>query len=121
MLAVEASSVLTHLLIGAALIVAIFLIGLVLIPWARRRWHPAARREDGTRAEGFSLERLEQMRAAGEISDQEFRTLRRLALGLDAKAAKTGDCASSAPARADDDDSGAGTEGPRADRDVEKE
>jgi len=92
-------------LVCMGLIAGVFVIGAVVIPWIRRRFHPGARREDGTRTGGFSLEELERLRRSGGISDQEFRLLRRQALGLDGPAGKMDDCALSRPVGGDDDDS----------------
>jgi hypothetical protein len=117
----EAGDTAWPLAIGSLVIVGIFVVGGVLISWVRRRFHPASRRQDGSLAGGFSLERLDVMRRSGEISDEEFRSLRRAALGLDAGAAKSPNCASSAPQGAVDDELGAGTEAPGAGEDAKKE
>ncbi len=72
---------LRQLLIGAGLLAALLVIGLIIVPWIRRRYHG-----EGGGSEGaiFDIERLEAMRRRGEMSDEEFRKLRRVALGLDA-------------------------------------
>ncbi|MBT3201796.1 MAG: hypothetical protein HN350_17990 [Phycisphaerales bacterium] len=60
--------------------VAIMLLGFGLL-WFRKKFHP-----DNIEAESlntsFSIENIEDMRARGNISDDEFRRLRNIALGL---------------------------------------
>ena len=90
-------------IIGGLLVLAMVLVGGVLLPWLRRRWRPS---RDGRSAAGFSIDRLEAMRRDGEISDEEFRVLRRSAMGLGVKAAKTDNCESSAPVVGDDEGPG---------------
>ncbi len=110
-----------HLAIGGLLILAMVVGGSVLAPWLRRRLHPSSRMRDETLGRGFTIERLEAMRRDGEISDEEFRVLRRSALGLDAGAGKTHNSASSSPTKRDDDEGTVRTDEFRADRDVQEE
>ena len=61
--------------------VTLFVSGLILMRIRRR----ALRRDRAAReAAGFSIEALEAMRERGEIGPEEFKVLRRAALGLDA-------------------------------------
>ena len=110
-----------HLAIGGLLILAMVVGGSVLIPWLRRQFHPSGRTRDETLDRGFTIGRLEAMRREGEISDEEFRVLRRSALGLDAGPGKTHNSASSSPAKRDDDEGTVRTDEFRADRDVQEE
>ena len=90
------------LVAGSVLIVLIVVAGGLVIPWVRRRFHPSSATRRGVE-QGFRIEELEAMRSRGEISDEEFRALRRAAFGLGPSPAKTGNSASSAPAGGDDD------------------
>ena len=65
------------------------LMGLVLVLAAvlvllRRRFHRARLDRDQMDPAGFSIEQLEALRRSGQISGEEFSTLRRTALRLDA-------------------------------------
>ena len=112
---------LRNILVGLGLIVVFVVIGAVVMPWIRKRYHPTARREDGTLAGGFSMEDLSRMRRSGEVSEDEFRRLRRRALGLDEAEPKTDISASSHPIGGDDDESASTADGDRADADGEAE
>jgi len=75
---------------GDALIWGCVLVGVVLalgvfLLWLRRKYHPAYGRQD-TERRSFSIEDLEVLRSQGQISEAEFRRLRRKVLGLDAPA-----------------------------------
>ena len=100
---------LRNIIVGGLLILLTLVVGGVLL-WVRRRFHPASRRPDGSDAGSFSLEQLGEMRRAGTISDQEFRRLRRLALGLDVRPARSDNSASSAPPGTVDEKEGARSE-----------
>jgi len=88
--------------LGGVILAVLLIVGLVVVPWVRRRYHPS---NVGGPDEGspFDIGHLEQMRRDGLITDEEFRTLRRAALGLDIKAAKADNSASSAPGGRDDE------------------
>ena len=105
----------TYIVVCVALILVIIVIGAVVIPWIKRRY---AGGEVSGPEQGFSIEHLQRMHDRGEISGEEFRRLRRAALGLDAETAKTDNSPSSWPS-ADDDDVCAGD--PGADDGAEKE
>jgi len=110
-----------HLAVGGLLIAGLVVIGGVVIPWLRRRFHPLAPPDVRAPAGGFGMERIEALRRAGELSDEEFHRLRRLALGLDAEGTKADNCTSSHPRKGDDDEGTARAEGVRADEDVAEE
>lgn len=67
---------------GLVLLVVLLVAG-VALELARRRWL-APREGDESAGSGFSMERLETLRRAGQISDEEFDRLRRQVLGLPA-------------------------------------
>jgi hypothetical protein len=60
-------------------------------------------REAAGKNDCFDLERLEQLRADGELSLEEFRRLRNIALGLDAPKTEKPEPTLSAPANPDDE------------------
>jgi len=91
--------------VGAAIIWCLVVMAATVLLGAavlivRRRFHPAAQEQD--RQAGFSIDHLERMRDGGQISDEEFSSLRRATLGLDADGA-TGDNARSSGCGEDDD------------------
>ncbi len=110
-----------HIVMGLALILAILIVGGLFIPWVRRKFHPAGRRPDGSLIGGFSIGRIEAMRRADEISDEEFRALRRAALGLGSAPGESSNSPLSAPETPDDDEVDAEADRPCADGDIEKE
>jgi len=104
-----------NLAIGGLLILGLIVGATVVIPWVRRRFDPSGQDES---AKGvFAIERLEAMRGAGEITAEEFRLLRRSALGLDGISGKGDNSASSAPPGGDDDEGATRADGPCAGRD----
>jgi len=121
MLLAAADDLAWHLAVGGVLILALVIGGSVLVPWLRRRFHPSGRAGRGAPGAGFRIERLEAMRRDGEISEEEFRVLRRSALGLDRGVGKTQDSASSRPTGRDDDEGTVGADGSCADRDDQEE
>ena len=91
-LALGYSPVVETLLLDLAVVAGVVVMGFVLL-LLRRKYHPKyAADEDDT---GFSMDRLERLRREGEISDEEFRRLRRVALGLDIPAAQADNASSS--------------------------
>ena len=68
--------------LGGVLMVALLLLGVVVAPWVRRRYHPS-NMADSTGGSCFDIDHLERMRRDGLITDEEFRSLRRAALGLE--------------------------------------
>jgi hypothetical protein len=87
--------------LGGVILTVLLIVGLVVVPWIRRRYHPS--NVDGLDGGSvFDIEGLERMRRAGLITEEEFRSLRRAALGLDRKAAKADNSTSSAPGGRDD-------------------
>ena len=110
------------IVVGGVLMLAILLVGVLLLPWLRRRYHPSAGGGQRAQARGFSMEGLEAMRRSGQISEEEFRALRRAALGLAVGKGKTENSASSTPTSRDDDDNDApDAEGGRRAREGDKE
>ena len=87
-------------------IAAIFVLGVVVLV-LRRRFHPGVMRPE--EQVGFSLDRLEKLRAAGTIAEEEFKVLRRAALGLDNRARNSHNGSSSEGGVGDDETQG-GTE-----------
>lgn len=85
------------IVVGCVLVVVIVAVGVPLGRWLRREFHPSGWNRP-RRHGAFSAEELESMRASGELSDEEFRALRRAAMGLDAKAPRRDNSASSSPA-----------------------
>jgi uncharacterized membrane protein len=66
------------LLYGFVLVVLVVLLGAVVL-WARKRSLTGGGRQADN---AFSIEDLEQMRRDGKITDEQFRHLRRVTLGL---------------------------------------
>jgi len=85
---------------GCVLIAVVLALGFVLVV-LRRKYHPAGGGERQERP-GFSVEGLEALRRQGQISEEEFRRLRRAALGLGGGGQETGDPASSGVEEDDD-------------------
>jgi hypothetical protein len=97
--------------LGGVILTVLLIVGLVFVPWVRRRYHPS--NIDGLDGGSvFDIEGLERMRRAGLITEEEFRLLRRAALGLDRKASKVDNSASSAPGGRDDEVSESHPAGP---------
>jgi len=89
--------------VGGILLAVLLFIGVVVAPWLRRKYHPS--NIDASRGQSaFDIDRLERMRREGVITDEEFRLLRRAALGLDMPPAKEDNCTSSAPIGGDDEE-----------------
>ena len=82
---------------GGLVLVAAVLVGLVML-WLRRKF----REEDAGPASAFSMSSLEQMRSRGEITDEEFKALRRRVLGLHEESEAEAGASSEPPA--DDDE-----------------
>ena len=97
--------------LGGVILVALLIVGVVVAPWVRRRYHPSnIGGPDG--GPPFDVERVERMRRDGLITDEEFRLLRRAALGLDTKVSKADNSTSSAPGGRDDEVSESDCAGP---------
>lgn len=89
----------TDVLIYGLLVVGIFILfgaGVLIL----RRVFISRRGED--RAPPLSLETLEELRIGGQISDEEFKRLRKAALGLDGTAGESDNPPLSASAEEDD-------------------
>lgn len=84
---------------GGVFILLTLLLGLLIIPWIRRRY-----RWDDEPGPALDIESLERSLREGLITDEEFRRLRRIALGLDIKPANPDNSASSAPVGGDDEE-----------------
>jgi len=93
-----------YFVLAGVFIVVLVLAGVIIVPWVRRRYHPSSRDEQGS---VFDIVHLEKIHSQGLITDDEFRRLRRAALGLDMKPAKQDNSASSAPVGRDDEESDA--------------
>lgn len=106
--------------IGGVLMAVLLIVGVVVAPWVRRKYHPS--NIDGSYGRSvFDIDRLERMRREGLITDEEFRTLRRAALGLDITAAKAENSTSSAPAWGDDEESASKTADPGQEADADED
>ena len=66
----------------SAVLLTVVIMGLRFALAALRRWH-YRRQAPGDEWAGFSIEQVEDLHRAGQISDAEFAALRRTALGLD--------------------------------------
>jgi hypothetical protein len=108
--------------LGGVLLGVLIVVGVVIVPWVRRRYHPSNAGGADT-GSPFDIERLERMRRDGLITREEFRSLRRAALGLDMKSAKEDNSTSSAPGGRDDDVCESAPAGParQADEDADKD
>ncbi len=88
--------------LGGVVLVVLLIGGLVIAPWMRRRFHPSnIGGLDGGSV--FDIGHLERMRREGLLTEEEFRVLRRRALGLDTEAPKADNSTSSAPGGRDDE------------------
>ncbi len=88
--------------IGGVLMAVLLLLGVVVAPWVRRKYHPS--NIDGSPGGScFDIDNLDRMRREGLITNEEFRSLRRAALGLDITAVKADNSTSSAPSGGDDE------------------
>lgn len=106
--------------IGAVLMAVLFIVGVVVAPWVRRKYHPSS--VDGSYGRSsFDVDRLDRMRREGLITDEEFRLLRRAALGLDMTTVKADNSTSSAPTGGDDEESASKTADPGLEADADED
>ena len=91
------------LIYGSLLMVAIVAGGIVVTIWLRRM---VRRGQDIADQAGFSIEHLEKIHRLGQISDEEFRRLRKFALGIENQTGEKGDSPLSCRASDDDDKDG---------------
>lgn len=68
--------------IYCGLFLALLIVAFVILYYIRRNLDP--RNKDSGVSQGLSLEQLDEMYAAGNISSEEFKTLRRALLGIPA-------------------------------------
>ena len=85
---------------GLVMGVAVVLGSILLL--LRRRYGPGSDEDD--QRKGFSIDRLEEMRGSGDISEQEFKTLRSMTLKLDKAAADEENASSSEGVTRDDEE-----------------
>jgi len=85
---------------GLTGVVMVLLLGFALL-WFRRKYHPGGMSGDN-KASIFSMKDIEDMRAGGMISDDEFRLLRAASLGLEAPDADNDNSILSMPNDVDD-------------------
>jgi hypothetical protein len=90
---------------GGVVIVAVLALGFVLM-WVRRKYHPAGGAARPRDEAGFTVDDLERLHASGQISREEFRRLRPVALGLEAASGPAGDSSSSGAVFSDDEEAG---------------
>ena len=98
-------------LLAGAIVLLVAVPAFFILLWLRRRcWPRPAGREA---AEGLCIDDLERMRRSGQISEEEFRRLRRPALDLDVSAGGEDNSSLSRPAANDDGQDSAGRDEPR--------
>jgi len=85
---------------GSTGVLAVMLLGFGLL-WFRRKFHPDSMLNDN-QPPSFSMQSIEEMRAEGIISDDEFRRLRVSSLGLDSPVADNNNSTLSTPTDVDD-------------------
>jgi hypothetical protein len=91
-------------IVWGLVLLAVLLVVTVALELARRRWWTPSAGGQGS-GSGFSIERLEAVHRAGQITDEEFDRLRRQILGLPV-GGNPPPSASSPPARGDDGNAG---------------
>ena len=89
---------------GVVMGVAVVLGSILLL--LRRRYGPGSAADDQRMS--FSIDRLEEMRDSGDISEQEFKTLRSMTLKLDKGAADEENASSSEGGARDDEEEAGG-------------
>jgi len=94
-----------YIMAGAVFIGVLAVLGSIVVPWVRKRYHPSS--GAGRGGAPMDIEFLERSRRDGLMTDEEFRRLRRIAMGLDTKPAKQDNSASSAPGGRDDEETDA--------------
>ena len=85
---------------GSIGIVMVLLLGYGLL-WFRRKYHPDSS-SGANMISSFSMRSVEEMRAGGMISDDEFRRLRVVSLGLEVPAVDSDNSILSTPGDVDD-------------------
>ncbi len=76
-----------EILVAGAIFLAVLILAVFLVYWLRRKWDP--RRGQGADQDGkLTIEQIESMHQTGQISDEEFTAMRRVAMGLDSTAEK---------------------------------
>lgn len=117
----EGSPSLWQIVIWGVVLIALVLglgIGIVL---ARRKYIEARGPDGEAEDPGFAIEQVETLHDSGRISDQEFRILRKAALGLDGGVVKKDNSALSEMPATDDETSDKGVEEVHTDVDKEQE
>ena len=94
------SSPLDFMIWGGVVLLALLALGAVVFGFRRKL---TARLDE--QGQGMSIEKLEELRSGGQISDEEFRILRRAALGLSEAVAGQSDSSLRQPAEDDDESS----------------
>ncbi len=106
--------------LGVILIAVVLALGIVLV-LARRKYLKSRRPDGEAEGPGFAIEQVETLHDSGQIGDQEFRILRKTALGLDDMVVKKDNSPLSEMPAIDDDSSDKGEEEVRTDVDKEQE
>ena len=76
-----------EILVAGAIFLAVLILAVFLVYWFHRKWDP--RRGQGADQDGkLTIEQIESMHQTGQISDEEFTAMRRVAMGLDSTAEK---------------------------------
>ncbi len=76
-----------EVLIAGGVFIALLILGFFAVRWIQRRYDPRRSSSEDISA-GLTIEQVEAMRQAGQISDEEFASMRRLVLPLDFAAKK---------------------------------
>ncbi len=79
-----------EILVAGAIFLAVLILAAFLVRWLQRKVDPRRRKEaeqDGK----FTIEQIESIHQAGQISDEEFATMRRVVMKLDSTAEKNSD------------------------------
>lgn len=105
---------------GAVLIGIVLALGIGIV-LARRRYLKFRGPVSKAEGKGFAIEQVESLHESGQISDEEFRTLRKTALGLDDMVVKKDNSPLSKMPATDDENSDKGVENLHTDVDKEQE
>ena len=84
------SSTVREVLIAGVIFLAVLVLAVFLVRWVQRKFDP--RRGQETEQDGkFTIEQIESIHQAGQISDEEFAAMRRVVMKLDSTAEKNSD------------------------------
>ena len=72
-----------QVMVGGVIVIAAIMLAGLWLQSARKCWLTKAGQDITTEGVGFSIDELDALHRAGQLSDEEFRRLRRRALHLD--------------------------------------